>query len=197
MITFLGYKVSSKGSRLLEEWVAHLQNCRPPKTISQLCRFLRMLNFYICHGVTPLGDFTLPATHFLHVHIDLVVPLPMSAGYTYCFTAADRFTQWPEAISILDITADTGTCALDWLDIPFRLPADHHHRPGTSVWVRTLPLPGQIMWYLTFAHNRSSPCSQQTRGTFPPDTEGSRHVSRRSTLDRGASPRPSRNPYLF
>jgi hypothetical protein len=45
-VIFLGYKVSAEGSRLLEERVAHLQNCPPSKTASQIRRFLRMLNFY-------------------------------------------------------------------------------------------------------------------------------------------------------
>jgi hypothetical protein len=38
------------------------------------------------HTVTPVGDFTLPAARFLHIHIDLVGPLPTSAGYTYYLT---------------------------------------------------------------------------------------------------------------
>jgi hypothetical protein len=45
-VNFLGYKVSSEGSRPLEDRVTHLQVCPPPKTASQLRRFLGMLNFY-------------------------------------------------------------------------------------------------------------------------------------------------------
>ena len=50
------------------------------------------------HTVSPLGDFTQLAARSLHVHIDLVGPLPTSAGYTYCLTAVDRFTRWPEVV---------------------------------------------------------------------------------------------------
>jgi cleavage and polyadenylation specificity factor subunit 1 len=45
-VPYLGYKVSAEGSLPLEERVAHLQDCPPAKTISQLRRFLGMLNFY-------------------------------------------------------------------------------------------------------------------------------------------------------
>jgi hypothetical protein len=45
-VTFLGYKVSAEGFRPLEDRIAHLQACPPPKTVKQLRQFLGMLNFY-------------------------------------------------------------------------------------------------------------------------------------------------------
>jgi cleavage and polyadenylation specificity factor subunit 1 len=45
-VTFLGYRVSSEGSRPLEDRLTHLQDCPPPKTASQLRRFLGILTFY-------------------------------------------------------------------------------------------------------------------------------------------------------
>jgi hypothetical protein len=45
-VTFLGYTVSGKGSRPLEDRVAHLQACPPPKDVRQLQQFLGMIIFY-------------------------------------------------------------------------------------------------------------------------------------------------------
>jgi hypothetical protein len=45
-VTFLGYKMSAEGSQHLEERMTHHRDRYPPKTASQLRRFLGLLNFY-------------------------------------------------------------------------------------------------------------------------------------------------------
>ena len=62
-----------------------------------------------CHTRAPISSETPPAGRFLSLHVDLVGPLPPSEGMTYLFTKIDRFTRWPEAISIPD--AKASTCA--------------------------------------------------------------------------------------
>ena len=55
------------------------------------------------HVVPPIGDFQVPNRRFDHVNIDLVT-LPRSNGFKYLFTAVDRFTYWPVAVPLVEIS---------------------------------------------------------------------------------------------
>ena len=65
----------------------------------------------------PLSIFSTPDARFDMMHIDLVGPLPPSKGYTYLLTCIDRFTQWPEAYPLANITAQAVAEAFvaDWI----------------------------------------------------------------------------------
>ncbi|GFU11222.1 hypothetical protein TNCV_3290331 [Trichonephila clavipes] len=67
------------------------------------------------HTRSRLSSFQEPSQRFDHVHLDLIGPLPPSNGYTYCLTMIDRFSKWPEAQPLKDITAGAVAFFSSWV----------------------------------------------------------------------------------
>lgn len=99
------------------------------------------------HTTTPLSSFPIPNTRFDDVHIDLVGPLPSSQGYFYLLTCVDRYTHWPEALPLRDITADTVAKAFlsGWIacfGVPSIIVTDRGWQFESTLWSQLMSLLG-------------------------------------------------------
>ena len=114
------------------------------------------------HVKAPLTPFVVPQRRFDHIHVDLVGPLPSSQGSSYLFTIVDRFTRWPEAVPLADVTAMTCARALisNWIarfGVPSTISSDRGAQFTSSLWAALSTLLG-------ITHNRTTAFHPQSNG---------------------------------
>ena len=113
------------------------------------------------HTTPPIGDFDLPQRRFAHIHADLVT-MPMSNGHNHLLTIVDRFTRWPTAIPIKDISATTviDALALNWISIhgvPETITTDRGSQFTSQIWTQLLKTWG-------IKHNQTTAYHPQSNG---------------------------------
>ena len=99
------------------------------------------------HTITPLATFSTPDARFDMIHIDIVGPLPPSKGYTYLLTCIDRFTRWPEAFPLTNITAESVAEAFvcGWIarfGTPSTVTTDRGRQFESALWTHLMQLLG-------------------------------------------------------
>ena len=103
----------------------------------------------------------LPSRRFEHVNIDIVGPLPPSRGFTYLFTIVDRFTRWPEAVPMSDMSASSCARALisAWISrfgVPSEISSDRGAQFTSSLWAAVAQLLGTKHSRTTAYHPQSN-----------------------------------------
>ena len=123
------------------------------------------------HVVAPLTPLPMPDKRFDSLHVDIVGHLPPSQGYTYILTIVDRFTRWPEAIPLRDISALTCARAFlyHWVSrygVPSTLTSDRGTQFVSERWRKTAVLLGTVTNSTTSYHPQSNGMVERMHGTM-------------------------------
>ena len=110
--------------------------------------------------VQPIGDFFIPAKRFDHWNIDLV-SMPDSNGHSHLLTAVDRFSRWPVAVPIADITAATVADAFAQgivanYGVPSSITTDNGSQFSSAIWTQLMRTWGIKSHFTTAYHPESN-----------------------------------------
>ena len=152
--------------------------------------------------VPPIGDFTVPNRHFDHWNVDLVT-LPASNGFRYLLTAVDRFTRWPIAVPLKDMSAETVLDAfahglVATFGVPSAITTDRGGQFSSAIWRQLMTTWGvktEDSLHNGIPSGRKRPCR-----TVPPPPQGSfgsSHQRGTVTVVLASPMRPSRHPDNF
>ena len=113
------------------------------------------------HIKSPLETFNVPHRRFDHIHVDLVGPLPPSDGFTHLLTIVDRFSRWPEAVPLNDISTVACARALiyHWISrfgIPMDMSSDQGSQFTSQLWSSVAKLLGITLHHTTAYHPQAN-----------------------------------------
>ena len=94
------------------------------------------------HTVPEIGIFEVPNKRFAHLHADITM-MPESNGFYYLLTIIDRFTRWPTAIPLRNITTESviDAFAHNWISsfgIPKAITTDRGGQFTSAMWEQLL-----------------------------------------------------------
>ena len=112
----------------VSRWARECPNCQRAKVLRNV--------------IPPVGEFQVPQKRFEHLNLD-IVSLPTSNGYAYLLTAVDRFSRWPVAIPMKDITAESVADAFahGWVatyGVPASITTDRGSQFSSAIWKQLL-----------------------------------------------------------
>lgn len=123
------------------------------------------------HTHSPPARYDPPKHRFAHVNIDIVGPFPLCEGQQYCLTIIDRFTRWPEAIPMHNMTAETVARAIftHWISrfgVPASITSDKGRQFESAVFTELLVLTGADHFKTTAYHPQSNGMIERWHRTF-------------------------------
>ena len=94
------------------------------------------------HVVPPIREFIVPDRRFSHIHADITM-MPESEGFRYLLTMIDRFTRWPAAVPLKDITTETVMNAFThgWISahgVPQTITTDRGSQFTSELWAQLM-----------------------------------------------------------
>lgn len=118
------------------------------------------------HTKSKPAKYTPPPQRFSHINIDIVCE-----GQQYCLTIIDRYTRWPEAVPMPDMTAETVAKSLltHWIarfGVPTAITTDKGRQFESAVFTALMVLIGTDHFKTTSYHPQSNGIIERWHRTF-------------------------------